>query len=126
MESGDRAAGYGDKTERKHFSGQDEAGAIGELGQRGHFEGRQGKENAEGQGEDGSELDVGAEVIARGKQEPDGDHAGGEAVNDEAPGKGQRVKFEHVGQARAVLHVTSAPNGKEQQRMTLPTRPNRK
>ena len=49
---------------------------------------RADEEDADAEHEDDAELDEGAEVIARGEQQPDGQGAGEEAVSDDGEGEG--------------------------------------
>ena len=94
MESGDRAAGDGDEAEREDLAGEDGAGAIGEAGEGGQLQFGAHEEDADGEHEDDAELDEGAEVIARREQQPDGQGAGQEAVEDDGDGDGHRAQGE--------------------------------
>ncbi len=80
-----RAARDGDEAERKDFSGHDQAGTVGELRQRGHFQIGQHQQNAEREREDRAEFHEGAEIIARREQQPHRQHAGRQAINNDRP-----------------------------------------
>ncbi len=85
MKSGDGAAGDGDEAEREDFAGEDGPGAIDEAREaRASASSGRTTRMPDGEQRDDAELHEGAEVIARREQQPDGQRAGEEAVDDDA------------------------------------------
>ncbi len=76
------------KAKREEFAGEDGAGAIDELGERRKLQARVSEEDAEREQKDDAKFDEGAEVIARGQEQPDGQNAGGESVDDDGESEG--------------------------------------
>ena len=91
------AAGDGDEAEGKYLAGKDRPGTVGEARERRQQHRRPRGQDSERQRQDGTELDERAQVIARRKQQPDGKHRGGEAVEDDHPCQGHAA----VGEIRS-------------------------
>lgn len=70
--------------------------AGGEVGDRGHLQGRQGDDHAQGQEPDRADLHEGGEVVARGQQQPHGEHGGEEPVHDHPDDQCARFQREEV------------------------------
>lgn len=64
MEAADGPAGDGDEAEGKDAAGEDGSGAVDEAGEGGHLHLWLDDEDADGEEDDDTELDEGAEVIA--------------------------------------------------------------
>ncbi len=113
VEAGDRAAGDGDEDEGEDLAREDEAGAVGELRQLRHLQLRRDEDDGDGEGGDRADLHEGAEVVARGEEQPDGKDRGGEAVEDEGPGDPLAGLVEPVLDA-PVGEVAAGPDAGEQ------------
>ena len=81
MESGQGAAGDGNKDKGKDRPGDDGTAAADKLGDRFHEEVGPDKEDPQGQGDDGADLEVGGEIIPGAEEQPDRQHRGNKAVN---------------------------------------------
>ena len=87
MEATDGAAGDGDEAEGEDAAGEDGSGAIDEAGEGGHLHLGLDDEDSDGEQNDDAKLDESAEVVAGGEEEPDGQGAGGKAVENDTPGE---------------------------------------
>ena len=105
MEARHRAAGDGDEEEREQVARPDRAGTVDELGQRGHLQLGRDHDDADGQADDGADLQEGRQVVARGQQQPHGQHRGDEAVDDQDPGQALAVEVEQRTQHGMRGHV---------------------
>ena len=115
MESGNRAAGHGDETERKEFAGHDRTGTVDELADGGEFQSRQDQEHTECERENGAQLHKRAQVIARGEEQPDRENAGRKAVEDDGPGEIDVFERKERRQIRVAVNVLAAPHRQQQQ-----------
>ena len=114
MEARYCAAGDGDEQEREQVARPDRAGAVHELRQRGHLQFRRHDHDADRQAEDGADLQEGRQVVARGQQQPHGQHGGDEAVDDQDPGQALAIEIEHRAQHRMRGHVLTKGDGGHQ------------
>ena len=105
VEARHRAAGDGDEEEREQVARPDRAGTVDELGQRGHLQLGRDHDDADGQADDGADLQEGRQVVARGQQQPHGQHRGDEAVDDQDPGQALAVEVEQRTQHGMRGHV---------------------
>ena len=81
MESGNGAAGDGNKYIGPPGTGNDGAatGCIDRC--KGHLDGGVNEKEADSQGSDNADFHKGAQVIPRGQKQPDGDGGGAETVD---------------------------------------------
>ena len=115
METRYRTAGNGDEQEREQAAFPDRAGAIGELGQRGHFQLGHGDQNADCQGNDGADFQEGRQVVTGCQYQPHRQHCRNKAITDQHPGDLRTGKGEHRRPLRARRNLAPQPDGTEQQ-----------
>ncbi|MCY1402099.1 hypothetical protein D9M71_172310 [compost metagenome] len=116
VEAGHGATGNGDEQEREQAALPHRAGAVGELGQRRHFQLRRDDHDADGQGNDGADLQEGRQVVTRRQQQPYRQHRGDGAVGDQHPGDLYAGEGEVRRPFRARGDLPAQPDGAEQQR----------
>ncbi|MNS64272.1 hypothetical protein D3C72_973930 [compost metagenome] len=114
MEARHGAASDGDEQEREQVARPHRAGAVHELGQRGHLQLGRHHHDADRQADDGADLQEGRQVVARGQQQPHGQHGRDEAVDDQDPGQALAVEVEHRADDRMRGHVLAEGDGRHQ------------
>ena len=87
MEARYRAAGDGNEQEGKQASRPDRAGSVHELSEGRHPEFGRDEDDADGQADDGADLEEGGQIVARHQEQPDRQHGGNETVADQQPGQ---------------------------------------
>ncbi len=110
MKTGNGTAGDGDETKREHFAGDDQAGTVGELGERGQLQHGQHKQNAERQRNNCAQLHERAQIIAGREQQPHRQTAGNDAVADDEPGDGDVMQTEDLRPVRILINQFATPN----------------
>ena len=83
MPARDRPAGDGDEQKREEAPRPDRAGAVDELGQRGHLQFRPHDDDADRQQENCADFEERRQIIARREHQPNRQHRGDEAVADD-------------------------------------------
>ena len=110
MKTGDGAAVNADKAKREKLAGEDGAGAIDKLREGRQLKARVSEQNAERQQKDDSQLDEGAEIIARGEQQPHGQGASGEPVNNDGERESDAAPSEPDGPGGRLAYQLAAIN----------------
>ncbi|MNM69470.1 hypothetical protein D3C81_810660 [compost metagenome] len=118
MEAGHRATGNGDEQEREHAALPHRASAVGELGQCRHLQFRHHDQDADGQANDGADLEEGGQVVTRGQQQPHRQHRRDETVADQHPGDLHAGEGEHRAHHRVRGDLAAVPDGGNQQHQT--------
>ena len=114
VESGQRAAGYGNEDEGNDRPADDGASSPGKFGEGGHVEVRHHKKDAQSQGEDGAHLEEGGQIVARQEQQPYGQHGGGEAVDRNGDGHGFPVDIQPAEQLGMRRHPGAGKQAQSQ------------
>ncbi|MND47657.1 hypothetical protein D3C80_385550 [compost metagenome] len=115
VEAGHRAAGDGDEEEGEQGALPHRAGAVDELGQRRHLQLGGEDQDADGQTDDGADLEEGRQVVARRQDQPHRQHRGDEAVADQHPGDLHAGEGEGRAPDRVRGHLAAEPDGGQQQ-----------
>mmetsp|Transcript_1545 Transcript_1545/g.2514 ORF Transcript_1545/g.2514 Transcript_1545/m.2514 type:complete len:727 (-) Transcript_1545:200-2380(-) len=115
VEARHRTAGDGDEQEGEQAARPDRAGARGELRQRRHFQRRRDDDDADGQRDDGADLQEGGQVVPRRQQQPHRDAGGHEAIAHQRPHQLHRREGEQRRQRGAFAHGLAAEDGGHQQ-----------
>src|SRR6266850_3203862 len=116
MKSTDGAARDGDEAKRKNLSGKDRPGAVNEVRERGHEDLWANQKDARCKRKNGPCLDEGAQVVARCKQEPNGQGGSSKAVNDDGQGEGAAAQRKYVGPGRRIRHPLPCDNCEKNKR----------
>ena len=111
MEARYRTAGNGDEQEREQAAFPDRAGAVGELGQRGHFQLGHGDQDADGQRNDSADLEEGRQIVTRCQYQPYRQNRRNKAVANEHPGDLRTGKGEHRRPLGARRNLAPQPDG---------------
>ncbi|MNK73312.1 hypothetical protein D3C87_928070 [compost metagenome] len=115
VETGDRATGDGDEQEREQTALPNRTGAVDELGQRRHSQLGHGHQNADGQGDDGADLQEGGEVVTGRQDQPHRQYRRDKTVADQHPGDLDTGKAECLGPHRIRGNLPAEPDRTEQQ-----------
>jgi len=115
MEAGQGAAGDGDEDKGEDLARDDRATAGDVLGDRLHGQGRMDHGDAQGQHDDGADLQVGGEVVTRAEQQPYRQHRGDKTVGGDEQGDLLLAEGEHRRQGRVGRDVRSGGDGEEEQ-----------
>src|SRR5208283_4671373 len=95
MKAADRSAGDRDESKGKYFPRKNRAAAIDESGESRHVQcGVKGHDTQAEKG-DRSQLHEGAEIIARGQQQPYRQSRGGKTIDDDKNRQGGRTERKH-------------------------------
>src|SRR5690606_26977096 len=86
-----------------------------EGGDGGHLDVRAHNQDADGQAQDGANLQEGGQVVARRQQQPDRNDRGDEAVGHHGDGQGGARQGEGRTPEGISGNVTAADNGQDQQ-----------
>src|SRR5438128_1324811 len=97
MEAADGPARDGDEGKRKEASGKDRAGAVDETGKSGHLQRGPDGDDSDDQDGDGAQFHKGAQVIARGQQQPNRHGRSGKAIDDDEQGQRGSGEGEEMG-----------------------------
>jgi hypothetical protein len=81
--SGNGAARDGNEEEREHSARPNRSAAVDELGDGGHLEIGTNDNDANGQEQDGADLQECRKIIARGEKQPDRQYGCDETVADD-------------------------------------------
>ena len=109
------AAGDGDEQEGEQGAGEDRAGAVDEGGDGRHLQVRTHDQYADGQGDDGPDLQEGRQIVARRQQQPDRNDRGDEAIDHHQDGQGRAGQGEGRAPERVGRHMAAADDGEDQQ-----------
>ncbi len=115
MEARDRAAGDGDEQEREQAALPHRPGAVGELGQRRHFQLGHGHQDADRQGDDGADLQEGGQVVPWREDQPHRQHRRDKTVADQHPGDLDPGEGEGLGPDRVGGDLPAQPDRTQQQ-----------
>ncbi len=101
METGDRAAGDGNKQEREQVARPDRPGTINKFGQRWHSQRRTHDQNPDRQTDNRTNFQEGREVITRREQQPDRQYRRDKTITHQHPGKlhASKIKVRRPGWA---------------------------